>query len=207
MLFRIRGLAGPVLFAATSLLSGIHFGPEFDPNFQLTNMLIMTTVGFLMLAHVDRRPAWALPAVIVSVVAILGKFNIGVACTGSLMVWALIQLYHDRSKRMLGRLSRLALVYVGSLTLLFWIYGGSPAALGKFFKYSGQVASAYASQMSYSGPVAETVVFSSVMVLATLAVMVGIPLRARYTPALLIILFPMFMGYKTRLFATTRATS
>ena len=45
------------------------FGPLWDLNFQLTGVMILTTVGYLVLGHLDRRPIWAVPAVIVSAAA------------------------------------------------------------------------------------------------------------------------------------------
>ena len=114
LLFRTRGFVATLLFAAASLLSGIQSAP-LDVNFQLAGVMILTTIGYLVLGHLDRRPLWAVPAMIVSAGALLAKFNIGVACAGSIVVWAVIELLRDRSLRMLGRLGLLALTYVGTL--------------------------------------------------------------------------------------------
>jgi hypothetical protein len=195
LLFRIRGYGATLLFAAASSLSGIQFGPARDFNFGLTGVVILTTAGYLLLAHLDRRLLWALPAVIVSAAALLAKFNIGVACTGSIVVWAIIELLRDRSPRMLGRLGLLALTYVVVLGGLFRVYGGPINALGEFLRYSKEIASGYSSQMSLSGPGVEVAILAVVLGLAIIAA-AGILLRASYTPALLITLFPLFVLFK-----------
>ncbi len=191
LLFRIRGFLATLLFAAALLLSGIRL--PLDANFGLTGVIILTTVGYLVLSHIDRRPMWAVPAIIVSAAAVLAKFNLGVACTGSIAVWAVIELLRDRSLGMLGRLGLLALTYVGTLGLLFRIYGGPINALGEFLRYSQELAAGYSSQMSLQGDVTELAIVSAVLIIAIIAVAAGTPLRARYTPALLIILFPLFV--------------
>ena len=197
LLFRIRGFVATLLFAAASLLSGIQFGPTWDVNFGLTGVIILTTIGYLVLGHIDRRPIWAVPAMIVSAAALLAKFNIGVACTASIVVWAVIELLRDRSPRMLGRLGLLALTYVGTLGLLFRIYGGPINALGEFLRYSKEIASGYSSQMSSQGPATELTIISAVLAIAISAAAAGILLRARYTPALSITLFPLFVLFKS----------
>jgi hypothetical protein len=196
LLLRIRGYAATLLFAAASLYSGIHFDPTWDVNSQLIGVIILTTIGYLVLGHLDRRPIWAVPAVVVSAAALLVKFNIGVACTASIVVWVIIELLRDRSLRMLGRLGLLALTYVGALGVLFRIYGGPINALGEFLRSSKEIASGYSSQMSTQGPAAELAIISVVLSLAIIAAAAGILLRARYTSALLISLFPLFILFK-----------
>ena len=197
LLFRIRGYVATVLFAAASVLSGIYFGPKWDVNFQLTGVINLTAAGYLVLGHIDRRPIWAVPAAIVSAAALLAKFNIGIACAGSIVVWAVIQLLRDRSLHMLGRLGLAALTYVGVLVMLFRIHGGPLDALDEFLMYSHQIAAGYSSQMAKSGPAAELVVLAGVMAIAVFAAAAGIMLRARYAPVLLIILFPLFVLFKS----------
>jgi hypothetical protein len=197
LLFRIRGYTATGLFAAASVLSGVHFGPSWDVNFQLTGVIILTAVGFLALGHLDRRAIWAVPAVVVSAAALLAKFNIGVACTGSVASWAAIQLLRDRSPQMLGRLGLLVLAYVGTLGGLFRTYGGPVDALGEFLRYSREIAAGYSLQMSITGPASELAMLSAVLAAAFIALAAGIALGARYTPALGIVLFPLFMLFKS----------
>jgi len=192
LLFRIRGHMATLLFAVASVSSG----PVWDSNYSLTGVMILTTVGYLLLGYIDRRVIWAVPAVIVSASALLAKFNVGSACAGSIVVWGILELFRDQRPRMLGRLALLALTYIGALGVLFRIYGGPISALGEFLRYSQELASGYSSQMSYPGPVAEVVAFSVIMGLAIFAGVAGIMLRRRYTPALLIILFPLFVLFK-----------
>ena len=200
LLFRTRGYAAPLLFAVASSYSGIYYDPPgWDVNFPLAGATILTTLGYLVLAHLDRRTIWAIPALVVAAAAALAKFNIGVACTGSIVVWAVLELLRDRSPRMLGRLSLLALTYLGAMGVLFRNYGGPIHALPGFLHYSKEIAAGYSSQMSYAGPWAEAVTFSVVMGVAIVAAVAGILLRRRYTPALLMILFPLFVLFKSAL--------
>ncbi|MGO9918014.1 MAG: hypothetical protein ACLQIB_25395 [Isosphaeraceae bacterium] len=198
LLFRVRGVAVPLLFAGALSYSGIYYDPiGWDVNMQLTGPMILTTIGYLALADVDRRTIWAVPAMVVAAGALLSKFNIGVACTGSIVVWAVIQLSRDRSRRMLGRLGLLALTYIGALGLFFRIYGGPISALGDFLRYSKEVASGYSSQMSYAGPVAEVAIFSVALGSLFIAAGAAVFLKRQYAPALLIILFPLFVMFKS----------
>ena len=196
LLFRIHGYTASLLFAVASVLSGIHFGPTCDFNLGLTGVLILTTAGYLLLAHVDRRLIWAVPAVIVSAAALLAKFNIGVATAGSVGAWAIIQLLRDRSQRVLLRLGLLALTYAVTLGLLFRVYGGPINALGDFLRYSSMLAAGFSSQMSGPGPASELAALSTLLILAVIACAVGIPLKSPQTPALSIMLFPLFVLFK-----------
>jgi hypothetical protein len=196
LLFRTRAFLDSLLFASASVLSGVYFGPNWDVNFQLTGVINLTVMGYLVLGLIDRRAIWGVPAAIIAAAAMLAKFNIGVACAGAIAVWAVIQLYREPSPRMLSRLGLVALTYVGILVALFRIYGGPIGALGDFFKYSREIASGYSSQMSSAGPVSELVAVSAVLGIAVLGAVAGILTRARYTPVLLIILFPLFVLYK-----------
>jgi hypothetical protein len=188
LLLRIRGYAATFLFAAAAWYSGIAF--------DLSVIVLLTAIGYLILAHLDGRLLWAVPAAVVSAAAVLAKFNIGVACTGALLVWAGITWLGDRRPRMLGRLGLLALCYVATLVGLFQVYGGPISALAGFLRSSGQIGSGYSSQMSLRGPVAGDAVPAVVLGSAIIAAVVGIRLRARFTPALWIILFPLFVLYK-----------
>jgi hypothetical protein len=197
LIFRTRGLVSSLLFAAASALSGIHFGPEWDVNYQLTGVINLTILGYLVLGHIDRRPIWGVAAAIVAAAAILAKFNIGVACTGAGAVWAVAQFLHEPSARMLRRLGLVGLIYVSVLVGLFQLYGGPIDALPHFFKYSHQIASGYSSQMTFCGPETEVKVLSAVLGIAVFASVAGILTKARYTPVLLIILFPLFVLFKS----------
>jgi hypothetical protein len=197
LLFRIRGYVASFLFAAAFGLSGIYFGPSWDVNFQLTGVFNLTAMAYLVLGHIDRRPIWGVPAAIVAATALLAKFNIGVACAGAMVVWTVIQLRREPSPRMFWRLCLVAVTYVGVLAGLFRIYGGPMSALGDFLKYSSQLASGYSSQMSWPGPEAVVKVAAGTMVIALIAAAAGILRRASYTPVLLIILFPLFVLYKS----------
>ena len=196
MLLRIRGYSATLLFAAASLYSGIHLSPIFDTNSKLTGIIILTTIGYLMLSRLDRRPIWAVPAVVVSAAALLAKFNLGVACTVAIVVWGIIEFLRERSPRVLGQLGFLALTYVGAVAGLFRMYGGPIDSLGDFLRYSMDISSGYSSQMSFQGPAVEVMILMAVLGVAIIAAVVGILLRARYAPALLIILFPLFMLFK-----------
>ena len=136
LLIRIRGYSATLLFAAASLYSGIHLNPVFDTNSKLTGVIILTTIGYLVLSRLDRRTIWAVPAVVVSAAALLAKFNLGVACTGAIVVWGIIEFLRERSPRVLGQLGFLALTYVGVVAGLFRMYGGPIDSLGDFLRYS-----------------------------------------------------------------------
>ena len=124
LLFRTRGYIASFLFAAVCTLSGIHFGPSLDFNLQLTGVIVLAPIGFLVLGHLDRRPLWGVPAAIISAAAILAKFNVGVACFGSIVVWAIIQLCRNPGRRIRQSLALVAASYGSVLVGLFRIYGG-----------------------------------------------------------------------------------
>jgi hypothetical protein len=196
LLFRTRAFVDSLLFASASVLSGVFFGPNWDVNFQLTGVINLTVMGFLVLGVIDRRAIWGVPAAIIAAAAMLAKFNVGVACAGAITIWGIIQLYREPSARMLGRISLILATYVCILIWLYRVYGGPIGALGDFFKYSSEIASGYSSQMSATGPVGELVAVVTVLGIAVLGAVAGILTRASYTPVLLIILFPLFVLYK-----------
>jgi hypothetical protein len=198
LLFRIRGYVASFLFVFAAVLSGIHVGPTiWDLNDRMNGVTYLAAVSYLVLGHIDRRPIWGVPAAIISAAAILAKYSIGVALTGSLVVWAVVQLYREPTSRMLGRLAGVLLAYAAVLIGLFRIYGGPLGALGDFFRYSQQIAAAYSTQMSYPGPIGEVIVASALLGLFLVAAVAGVLRRASYAPVLLIILFPLFVLYKS----------
>ena len=129
LLRRTRGYIASLLFAGASALSGIHVGPGQDLSLQLTGVICLAAIGYLVVGHIDRKPIWGIPAAIVSAAAILAKFNIGLLCLGSIVVWATIQAYRDPSRRVLRRLALVAATYAGVLIALFGIYGGRIGAI------------------------------------------------------------------------------
>lgn len=207
LLFRIPGRASRLLFVVAMLCSGSQYEPTLDGNFGLTGVVVLTGVGYLVIAYLDRRPIWALPAVLVSAAALLAKFNLGLACIVAAGVWAILELLRDRSRSTLRWLCLLAAAYMATLLLLFRAYGGPLGALGDFVRYSLVIGSAYSSQMSGPGPgcfapvTSETVIIAG-MVLSLIVSGAGVLLRKPFAPIALIVLFPLFVLYKG---ATVRA--
>jgi hypothetical protein len=127
----------------------------------------------VVLSHLDRRPIWAVPAVIVSAAALLAKFNLGVACSVAIVVWEIIEFLRERSPHVLGQLGFLALTYVGAVAGLFRMYGGPIDSLGDFLRYSIDITSGYSSQMSLEGPAVEVMILMVVLGVAVIAAVVG----------------------------------
>lgn len=195
LLFRIRGVAAPLAFAAATAMSGVAL--ENDYNFALTGVVILPVLGFLLLAELDRKPAWAVPATILAGAAMLMKFNLGVACTASLGVWSLMRLARDPSRRVVLRLALLGLAYFGTMTVLFLIYGGPISALWPFFRASREFASGYATQMTGEDPTNPGIWSApAAFVLAAIALLVSLARRSRLTPAFALMIVPVFILYK-----------
>ena len=76
LLFRVRGVAVPLLFAGALSYSGIYYDPiGWDVNMQLAGPMILTTIGYLALAHLNRRTIWAVPAMVVAAGALLSEIQ------------------------------------------------------------------------------------------------------------------------------------
>jgi hypothetical protein len=161
-----------------------------------TAVVVLTAIGYLVLAYLDRRLLWAFPAAVVSATALLIKYNVGVACTGAFGIWAAIELASDRAPRRLVALTLLASTYCACLLGLFRVYGGPWDAIGSFLRASGQIAAGYSSQMSTPGSMLEEAIPGLAVALAVVCSVAGICFRAQFTPVLLVILFPLFVLYK-----------
>ena len=90
-----------------------------------------------------------------------------------------------------------AVTYIGALAALFRIYGGPVDALSDFLKYSQEIAAGFSSQMASAGPPAEVATLSAVLAIAVIATATAVLFRARCAPTLLIILFPLFVLFKS----------
>jgi hypothetical protein len=196
LLSRINGRGSRLLFLAGALYSGIQFDRAGDWNSQLTGVILLTPVGYLVLAYHDRRPVWAVPAMVVAAAALLAKFSLGVACAVAIGVWATLELIRAPRRGTLGRLALLALTYVGTLMALFRAYGGPLDALGEFLRSSLVIGSGYSSQMSTPGPVDQEMILVAGMALAVIVTGAGVLLRKDYAPVALITLFPLFVLFK-----------
>lgn len=194
LLFRVKGSLTPLVFAATMAMSGIALDNEF--NFALTGVTILPVAGFLLLAELDRRPSWAIPAAFLAGAAILTKFNVGVACTGALGMWVLLRIARDHSPRVLLRVALLGLVYFGSMAFFFRIYGGPLSALWPFLQASKDLASAYSSQMTVDDPTTSVRAVVAMLSLTVIGLLVSLARRSALAPAFAIMLVPMFVLYK-----------
>ncbi len=195
LLFRTRGYATPLVFVAATAVCGA--GLDMEPNFALNGVVILSVLNFLLLAELDRKPAWAVPGAILAAAALLAKFNLGVACAGSLGVWSLMRLARDPSRRVVGRLALLGLAYVGTVVGLFLIYGGPISALWPFLKASKEIAAGYGTQMAIDDP-ASTGLWTAVALFAATAagLVVAAAARSPMAPALALMIAPMFILYK-----------
>ena len=195
LLFRVRGRLAPVVFVATMAMSGVFLDHEL--NFSLNGVVILSVLNFLLLAEIDRRPAWAVPAAFLAGASVLTKFNLGAACTASLGIWSLWQLAREPNLRQLGRLTLLAAVYFGTLVGFFLAYGGPVTALLPFLQGSRELASGYATQMTADEP-GNPGFWVSMTLLGMTALGLAISLARRSTLALSfgLIVFPMFVMYK-----------
>jgi hypothetical protein len=198
LLFRMRSRTSMLLFTAGALCSGAQFQPTGDCSFGLTGVIVLTTIGYLVLAYLDRRPVWAMPAMLVSAVALLAKFNLGIACIVSIGVWAILELMRDRRRSRLWWLCLLAFTYLVALLTLFRIYGGPIDALVDFVRFSLAIGSGFSSQMSGLRPApgaSETVIIAG-MILALVVTGAGVLLRRPFAPIALVVLFPFFALFK-----------
>lgn len=195
LLFRIRGYAAPLVFVVASAFSGMALEQEF--NFILAGALIMTTTGFLLLAELDRRPTWAIPAAIIAGAAVLTKFNLGVACTSALGAWSLMRLGREPNLRVLGRLTLLATLYFASLAILFRIYGGPLSALWPFIQGSRELASGYSAQMALDDPKTTMAPIIGLLAMIAVALIASLAARSSLTPSLVLMILPMFIFYKS----------
>ncbi|WP_165219502.1 hypothetical protein [Aquisphaera insulae] len=194
LLFRVRGRVAPLVFLLAASLNGLPI--PLGPAWSLVGMLTLAVLNLLIVAEVDRRPAWAIPAAMLAGAAMLTKFSAGVSCSGALGVWALIQLRREPSLRTVKRLLLLSLAYFGTMASLFVAYGGPLSALPAYLKLSRELASGYSAQMVSSDPAISPFVPACLVGLTVLALALSARRRWALTPVLAIILFPMFVLYK-----------
>jgi len=195
LLSRVRGVVAPLAFAATAAYCGVPIDQEF--NLALAGVTIFPVAGLLLLADLDRRRAWAVPAAFLAGAAMLTKFNVGVACTGALGLWSLLQLARDRSRRTWIVLGLLGLVYFGSMGFLFRSCGGPLRGLYPFLRASMDLASGYSSQMTIDKPAETSVAATATMVVLTaIGLAVAAYRRSALTTAFAVMLVPMFVMYK-----------
>jgi len=110
--------------------------------------LLIAVLGFLVTSHLKQSVLWASPAAALAGLALLVKFNIGIACVASLGSWVSIMLAFRRTKETFLRVGIVACVFLLSLVGLFLQFGGPPAALIDYIRFSFVIARGYSSQMS-----------------------------------------------------------
>ena len=157
----------------------------------------VATLAYLIHAWFRQSVLWALPAVILSGLALLVKFNVGMGCTATLAVWAACALVKRPGWHTIVRLGLLTSVGAGTFLTLFLVYGGSPAAIPTFFHYSYLLAYGYSAQMSLGGPLWWLFLALGQLVLIGVTVAAGAYRDRRYL-VLGVLLFPsLWMAFKS----------
>ncbi|QDV38452.1 hypothetical protein [Tautonia plasticadhaerens] len=196
LLMRVRGAVRPLLFLASASYAGIQFDGGYDWNSSLSNLMLASIVGFVVLAYDSRRLAWAWPGVVVAAVALLAKFNVGFVGAGAIGLWGLLELRRDRSTPRLRGLATLAAAYLATLLLLFRIYGGPLGGFPAFLASSARISKGFSLQMASEGPPGEVLRLSAIMIGVAAWASVGLARSWRAAPALAIALLPIFGLYK-----------
>ena len=170
-------------------------------NFPMAGATILTTLGYLVLAHLDRRTIWAIPALVVAAAAVLAKFN---------MVWV------SRFDRGMGHPRTAPRPEPAPCWPPELASPDLPRGDGGVLPHLRRADSRLARispllegnrrrvlVADVLGPWAETVTFSVVMGVAIVAAVAGILLRRRYTPAL-VVFFPLSFCSRAPWSATQR---
>jgi hypothetical protein len=195
LLFRVRGYATPLAFVVATAMCGIALQNEF--NFAITGAVILPVVGFLLLAELDRRPAWAIPAAALAGAAMLTKFSVGACCAGALGVWSLMELAREPGLSGLRRVARPAVTCLATMSALFVVYGGPISALWPYLTASREIVSGYATQMAYENPDMRGVYSTAALFLLTaVALLVSLARRSPLAPTFALMIAPMFILYK-----------
>jgi hypothetical protein len=177
--------------AACALINGSVIG-------NLANVMIVTNVGFLVVALRSGRPGWSVPAVIVGAAALLVKFNVATACLATMLVYSGLLLFRERRSVALPWIASLAVAFCASTAILYAISSNSIRHLSAYLKDSLLVAGGYSSQMSVYHPWERRLMAGAI----ALAVLVVVALMRRSTrkglSGILILILPaLFVAFKS----------
>ena len=139
-----------MIFSMLSVLCGMPIGEDVRM-VERTGILILSVVNFLLLAHAERRAIWWAFSGAISAIALLVKFNVGVACSGMLIAAYAVfayQNWHIKAISKFSILSNVLAVFWGTFLFFFLIFGGPLDAVPEFLNFSMQVASGFSSEMS-----------------------------------------------------------
>jgi hypothetical protein len=161
------------------------------------NILLLAALGFFIGAHTSRRSWWAIPGVVLTVVGLLAKFNIGVACLGALLAYLALGLLRVGMRRALLQGALLLGLFVAALVILFRITNGPVSYLGNYLRTYWLMSEGYQAQMSISHSATGELMF----LLGSIALCLLAPLQNRrvwrsYAPLLFILSLPLFLAYK-----------
>ena len=188
-----------ILFLGVSILCAIPIGDNVRIT-ERTGIFILTVVNFLLLAQLTRRWIWTAFAGAVAAVAVLLKFNVGVACFSLLVAWMVIVFYESRT----DRTAPLLLFFCGSFGAfllvffaLFIEFAGPIDAVSDFLKLSMRVASGYSSSMSLDSQPSslKTIIFVSAVSYGLLAIYFGFK-KKQFFPFILWTSPAIFLLYK-----------
>ena len=163
-----------LLFVALSVLCGLPIGESVRLT-ERTGVLILSVANLLVLAHFEKKRVWLLMAGGLAAIALLLKFNIGVACLSMLFAWGVASVYQSPADNKMGALyfwGHGLLAFLLAFTALFTQFGGPPDAIPDFLKFSLHVASGYSSEMSLgeSSRVLSVAIFTLLLLYASLAI-------------------------------------
>ncbi|QEH36649.1 hypothetical protein OJF2_52340 [Aquisphaera giovannonii] len=194
LFFRVRGRFAPLVFLLAASLNGLPI--PGGPSTTLIGMLTLAVLNFLILAELERRPGWAIPAAMLAGAAILTKFSTGVGCASALGIWSLIRIWREPTRQTARSLALLSLAYVGTMAVLFVAYGGPLSALPAYLRLSRELASGYSTQMVSSDVAYSPLVPAALVALTVLGLAVSARRRSALAPVFAIMLLPMFALYK-----------
>ena len=141
-----------------------------------------------------------MPAVILTAIGLLSKFNIGIACLASFLTYLALGLFCIAPRQAVLRGAALIVLHMAVLALLFVSVNGPITFLDDYFMTSWSLASGYSSQMTLT---IDSDYESFLLVLACgVSVSLLTPLldrrtRCGYAHLLMILALPLFLTYKS----------
>ncbi|HEV3203829.1 MAG TPA: hypothetical protein VGY77_05570, partial [Gemmataceae bacterium] len=144
--------------------------------------LLLAVLGFLVFSQLRQSMLWAIPAAALAGLALLVKFSIGMACASSFGIWAVVTLAQNPSMKTFFELSFLSLVFLAFFIGLFSLFGGPPATLIDYVRYSMVISRGYSSQMSGApfGNIFDLILAIFQIALLGTLVLSGAPSNRRY---------------------------
>jgi hypothetical protein len=187
---RMEDVRDELLFLTASLAASYR-----EPS---GNILILSVLGFLAVAQGRGRVPWSMVAGGVAGLALLVKFNVGVACASTVVAWSIVQAFRGPWRAALPTSALAVATLLGSLWLGFRLSTrGSSSDLASFLKYSLVIARDFSSQMSLDGPTWQLLVAASLVMAVAVYAVAGLALGWKGWDLAAVILPAVLLGYKS----------